>query len=391
MHGVELAAEPSIALVFSPDPWVEQLHRFLADHGGGRVRQLVVDPSVLDQEEFEVLVTGDRWPSLTPALVGRMHARGVVVVGVFDPEEPAGKDHLLAVGADAVIPADAPPAEIAAVVTERFAHRSAGTRSRPAGAGFRVDAANGVAPTVHAPIVVTGSPGSGATEVALALGVELATRGSTLLLDARLGGAGTSVRLGLPLTPNFRSAVDELLCGGDPAECVLTLARSGLHVLTGFPNAASAGQVSAREVLDVVAALRPGVGRLVVLADGEVRDALATDAALVLVTAPTPLGVARAAGALGELTGAPRQARHVVVNRAPQARFRVAELRAEVGALDGVSSVHVVPDDPRVGDAAWDGVIVGDGPFARSVAVLATLLAGDAGSRRARRRRGGRS
>ena len=68
-------SEPSIALVFSPDPWVEQLHRFLSDHGGARVRQLVVDPSVLDDEEFDVLVSGDRWPSLTPALVGRLHGR----------------------------------------------------------------------------------------------------------------------------------------------------------------------------------------------------------------------------------------------------------------------------------------------------------------------------
>jgi len=385
-----MTVEPSLALVFSPDPWVEQLHRFLADHGGARVRLLVVDPSVLDDEEFDVLVTGDRWPSLTPALVGRMHARRVLVVGVFDPEEPAGKDHLLAVGADAVIAADASPAEIASVVTEQFAHRSAGTRPRAPRTESGRAVPDGDLVSSLAPILVTGSPGSGATEVALAIGIELAARGSTLLLDARLGGAGASVRLGLPLVPNLRSAVDELLCGGDPAECVLTLARSGLHVLTGFPNAASAGQVSAREVLDVVAALRPGVGRLVVLADGEVRDALADEAVVVLVTAPTPLGVARAAGALAELGGVQRHPRHVVVNRAPQERFRVAELRAEVGVLDGVSSVHVVPDDPRVGDAAWDGVVVGDGPFSRSVAVLAALLAGDAGTRRARRRRGSR-
>jgi MinD-like ATPase involved in chromosome partitioning or flagellar assembly len=309
---------------------------------------------------------------------------------VFDPEEPAGKDHLLAVGADAVIAADASPAEIASVVTEQFAHRSAGTRPRAPRTESGRAVPDGDLVSSLAPILVTGSPGSGATEVALAIGIELAARGSTLLLDARLGGAGASVRLGLPLVPNLRSAVDELLCGGDPAECVLTLARSGLHVLTGFPNAASAGQVSAREVLDVVAALRPGVGRLVVLADGEVRDALADEAVVVLVTAPTPLGVARAAGALAELGGVQRHPRHVVVNRAPQERFRVAELRAEVGVLDGVSSVHVVPDDPRVGDAAWDGVVVGDGPFSRSVAVLAARLAGDAGTRRARRRRGSR-
>jgi MinD-like ATPase involved in chromosome partitioning or flagellar assembly len=370
--------------VFAPDPWVEQLHRFLADHGGARVRQLVVDPSVLDDEEFDVLVTGDRWPALTPALVGRMHGRRVLVVGVFDPEEPAGKDHLLGVGADAVIAADAPPAEIAALIGERVAHRAFGARSRAPLAGDHGRSRSGDASLPNAPILVTGPPGSGATEVALALGVDLAARGSTLLLDARLDGAGISVRLGLPLAPNLRSAVDELLCGGDPSDCVLTLARSGLHVLTGFPNAASAGQVTGREVLEVVAALRPGFARLVVLADGEVRETLAADAAVVLVSAPTPLGVARTAGALHEIAGT---SCHVVVNRAPHERFRVAELRAEVGALDDVSSVHVFPDDTRVGDAAWDGVVVADGPFTRSVSALATLLSGDLGSRRARRAR----
>jgi len=381
---VVTAADPTIALVFSPDPWVEQLHRFLADHGGARVRQLVVDPSVLNDEEFDVLVTGDRWPSLTPALVGRMHARRVLVVGVFDPEEPAGKDHLLGVGADAVIAGDAPPAEIAAVIGEQVAHRAFGARAGELHAGDHAGSESGDALGPIAPILVTGAPGSGATEVALALGVELAARASTLLLDARLDGAGTSVRLGLPLAPNLRSAVDELLCGGDPADCVLTLARSGLHVLTGFPNAASAGQVTGREVLEVIAALRRGFAHLVVLADGEVRGALAADAVVVLVTAPTPLGVARTTGALHELAGARR---HVVVNRAPHERFRVAELRAEVGALDGVSSVHVLPEDAHVGDAAWDGVVVGDGAFTRSVSVLAALLAGDTGSRRSRRPR----
>jgi len=381
------AADPTIALVFSPDPWVEQLHRFLADHGGARVRQLVVDPSVLDDDDFDVLVTGDRWPSLTPALVGRMHARRVLVVGVFDPEEPAGKDHLLGVGADVVIAADAPAAEIAAVIGEQVAHRVLSAHPCSPLAADQAGAGLGEPIVPNAPILVTGAPGSGATEVALALSVELAARGSTLLLDARLGGAGTSVRLGLPLAPNLRSAVDELLCGGDPSECVLTLARSGLHVLTGFPNSASAGQVTGREVLEVIAALRPGFARLVVLADGEVREALAADAVVVLVAAPTPLGVARTTVALHELAGAQR---HIVVNRAPHERFRVAELRAEVGALDGVSSVHVYPEDPRVGDAAWDGVVVGDGPFTRSAAVLAALLAGDRGSRRSRRSRGSR-
>jgi MinD-like ATPase involved in chromosome partitioning or flagellar assembly len=376
-------AEPSIALVFSPDTWVEQLHRFVADHGGARVRQLVVDPAVLDDEDFDVLVTGDRWPSLNAALVARMHARRALVLGVFDAEEPAGKDHLLSVGADAVIAADAPPAEMVALLAEQMANRAV------AGATDRADAASADHETgAAAPLLlVTGFPGSGATEVALALGVEFARRAPTLLLDARLAGAGTSVRLGLPLSPNLRSAVDDLLCGGDPTECVLTLVRSGLHVLTGFPNAASAGQVSVHEVHDVIAALRPTFSRLVVLADDDVRCKLAPDAEAVVVSAPTPLGIARVASLLTDLRGAGAPGCHAVVNRAPRDRFRIAELRAAVSALEGVESVHVLPDDPHVGEAAWEGVVVSDGPFVRGVALIAALHAGARGGRRTRRRR----
>ena len=38
--------EPTIALVFSPELWVERLHHHLTDHGGARVRQIVLEPAL---------------------------------------------------------------------------------------------------------------------------------------------------------------------------------------------------------------------------------------------------------------------------------------------------------------------------------------------------------
>jgi len=105
------AAEPTVALVFSPEQWVEDLHRYLAHHGGARVRQIVVEPAVALDEEFDALVVSDRWPALTMGFVGAMHERRRCVLGVFDPDEPAGKDHLVALGVDATIAADAPMPE----------------------------------------------------------------------------------------------------------------------------------------------------------------------------------------------------------------------------------------------------------------------------------------
>src|SRR4051794_41855898 len=86
--------EPSVALVFSPETWVEGLHRHLAHHGGARVRQIVVEPTAALDEEYDVLVVSDRWPALTLGLVGAIHERGRRVLGVFDPEEPGGEADL---------------------------------------------------------------------------------------------------------------------------------------------------------------------------------------------------------------------------------------------------------------------------------------------------------
>jgi MinD-like ATPase involved in chromosome partitioning or flagellar assembly len=382
---VDVQATPAVALVFSPDVWVESLHRFLSDHGGARVRQLVVDPAVLDDEDFDVLVVGDRWPSLSVSLVGRLRSRGARVLGVFDPTEPAGKEHLLGVGVDDVVPSDAPPGEICETIA-RLADELRIVRGAPSsgvgsGPGGLVD------PSRRQPVLVSGAPGSGATEVALGLSVQLAGHGPTLLVDARADGAATRIRLGLPLEPNLRTAVDELAYTGAPLDCALTLARSGLQVISGFPNEAAAGQVTPREVLDVVEALAPQVAHLVVLADGPVRDALTPAATLVAVCSPNPLGVARTTRMLGAVPIG-TEPRIVVVNRAPGDRFRVAELRRELGALPGVAAVCVLPEDRRVTTAAWEGLVVGAGPFTQGLRwVVAALGAGARPRRRVRIRR----
>ena len=95
-------SEPEVALVFTADPWVEELHRHLSDHGGARVRSLVVEASVALEESYDVLVVSHRSPLLTRAFVGDLHARGRRVLGVHDLSEPASRAHLLSVGVDAL-------------------------------------------------------------------------------------------------------------------------------------------------------------------------------------------------------------------------------------------------------------------------------------------------
>ena len=111
--------EPEIALVLSPDSWVERLHRHCADHGGARVRCIVVEPSVALDEEYHVLVATDRWPAMTRPFVESLHARGRRVLLVCDDEdEVAARELGDRLGVDDVMCASADAAAIvAAVVT----------------------------------------------------------------------------------------------------------------------------------------------------------------------------------------------------------------------------------------------------------------------------------
>ena len=69
-------SEPEVALAFTADIWVEELHRHLTDHGGARVRTLLVEPEGALEEAYDVLVAGHRWPrSDTRARRRRARAR----------------------------------------------------------------------------------------------------------------------------------------------------------------------------------------------------------------------------------------------------------------------------------------------------------------------------
>ncbi len=382
--------EPSVALVFSPETWVEDLHRHLAHHGGARVRQIVVEPSVALDEEYEILVVSDRWPALTYGFVGAVHARGRALLGVFDPEEPAGKDHLVDLGVDATIAADAQVAEFVVLLQELSA-----ASSRPRDFGD-VDASRVPTRDDEPPgtvIAVSGARGSGITEVALGVAVALAERRrAVLLIDAHEAAPAVAGRLGLGLEPNLRSAVDACAHGlGALHDSVATVVDRGavrLGAVAGHPSAIAASQVSTQDVLDVVAAARRSHDFVIV--DLEERSATARAVtgvadAVVGVVHASPVGVVRAlewtVDTVGRATATPL---HLVVNHAPRSRFRQEEIRTEIERTIRPTSLEWCPHDRAVESAAWDGVPVARGAFRTACARTGDAL--DPVARHTRRR-----
>lgn len=378
-------SEPEVALIFTPEPWVEELHRHLTDHGGARVRQVVVEPGVALEEAYEVLVVSHRWPALTYGFVADLHATGRAVLGVYDREEPAGREHLEAVKVDRVLPSDSGLREFVDALQ----------RLRT-GRGVLVDGYRAHEPGRGTLVAVGGPPGSGRTEIA----IELARALRAPLIDADDVAPAIANRLGLPIEPNLRTAIDAVEhARGLIEDCVVPVGATGLRVVPGLPNPRAWSQVRPGEVLRVVSRVAERAPVVVVDGAGSLEEIAATTrprhavaraivveaAVVVAVCDATPVGVARLCSWAADarmLNGeAPMR---VVVNRAPVERYRRGELFEEIIRSLPWAEIVFVPYDRRVVVAAWDGTPVPRGRFTRAVAGVARLVTPAAtGSRRA--------
>jgi MinD-like ATPase involved in chromosome partitioning or flagellar assembly len=351
-----------------------------------------MEPAIALEEDYDTLVVSHRWPALNRALITGLHEQGRRVLGVFDPDEPHGREHLAALGVDDVIPASAAMPEFVSALRELGARASA---ARRAVTGLAlVDAGARAAVSGTGIIVVAGPPGAGATEVAIALAHSLAARDDhAVLVDADDTRAAVTTRLALPTEPNLRTAVDAVEHGhGDLSGSLVALGSTNLRVLGGLPGADAAAHVRAIEVLGVVRALSASAHVVVdVGSSGSHGFASAVVAAadvVVGVGAGTPVGLSRLLGWIADLATDARLARvHLVVNCAPADSFRRKEIATEIARTFVPATLLFVPFDRKVDAAAWEGTAVGRGTFTTAVATLADSVCPRPIARRASRRR----
>jgi hypothetical protein len=285
--------EPRIALAASPRGWAHALHRHVADHGGARVRATVLHHRDAVAEDYDVFVADDTTSFLTRRLITELHRLGRGVLGVFDPDDPRGKDDLLDLGVDDVIARDAEPAAFVAALTAL--HRSA---RRPvddeldrlvrglaepaaipvapgtaAGAALHGGSSSGRAlgappgappgaapdaPVAPRRLVAVGGAGggTGATEVAIALAAAAGRPGrGAVLVDADEGAPALAQRLGLAPYPNLRAAVDALETGEDPADLLADVSAGGFAVLPGLSAVRGWAELRAQPAVAVLETL----------------------------------------------------------------------------------------------------------------------------------------
>ena len=160
----------------------------------------------------------------------------------------------------------------------------------------------------------------------------------------------------------------------------------------GLPGADAAAHVRAGEIVDVLQAFADAAHVVADLGSTwshGIASAVAQVADVVVgVGAGTPVGVARLLAWIAELrSDAVRAPVHLVVNCAPADRFRRNEIATEIARTFEPASLLFVPFDRKVDAAAWQGALVGRGPFTASVAPLAAMVCPPPIARRAPGRR----
>jgi MinD-like ATPase involved in chromosome partitioning or flagellar assembly len=402
-----MTAELTFAFVTTVRPWAREWARHVADHGPGRVVDHVAERKCLWDEDYQLLVVDADSELVDRAIAEEAHRRGRSVVAVWDPSDPRTKDLAIDLGADVVVEADASAEEFLRQVAgaeewEALVPTVTAVRARPVARGqpAQAPAADHVASPAGmglagdrpggAVAVVGGPVGDEAEDVVIELGRWVGHGRKAVVVDANEVTPGLAQHLGLPVLPNIRIAVEAVR---DPrrrvSDALLAVPRAGFWLLGGLADPGQWSEVAPTEVADVVARLAAGADVVIAKAGplaedvvchggpdrfGISRRLLAMADRIIGVGVATPTGLTRLVGWLADVRMvAPRTPVHVALCRAPRGSFRRAELVERVQADTGAASVSLLPFDPGVDKANWNGP---RGPFAKAVGGLGMTVFG---------------
>jgi Flp pilus assembly CpaE family ATPase len=407
------------------------------DHGVTVVRRCVdvvdlLSVAAAGQAKAALVAAGLR--RLDADAVDRLNAAGVVPVGVVRRADSTAEDRLRAIGIEFLVPDDAEPSVVGAVISEAVAVAEGGpmrlrltrTFGDPATSTSQVIPPTDTTPTEAQPtrrgsiVAVWGPTGApGRTTVAIALADELARFGcASLLVDADVYGGVIAAVLGLlDESPGVAAACRQAGATRLDAVALTRLCwqlTPTLRVLTGIPRAERWPELRATAVGSVLAAAREVADFTVVdcgfslESDEELSyDTLAPrrngatlavlDSADVVlaVGAADPIGLQRLVRGLSELRDAEVAAPiWVVLNKVRRSVIpgdpRI-ELSAALDRFAGRQPAALLPSDPEPLDAALAaGKTLGEArpnsPLRQGTVELAAALAGVPHAKHRRRR-----
>ena len=357
---------PDIALAASAREWPDRLHRFLLDHGGGRIVDRVMGADQAASTSYDVLLIDDVCSFLTPRLVAVVKQAGAQVVGVYMPEDGSdAKRRLLECGISDVIETNASPEEFLTKIGATLAHRMATPVPEPSSTSQALR------------IAVTGPcEGVGMTEMAIAIARSLANDLETLVVDMDQRWPSVAQRLDLPLHPNIRTALDHALHRVDRLDEAIQR-FDDMRVVGGRADGGQGTEISRADSMMLLDTL--GSVCDVVVADlGPLSDSFALIRefdTVIVVGEGTPVGVARLIKTCGALRSHhPDKSLLAVVNKTGRGTFQRSEVINEIGRVLSGLPVVTLPYEPRLEQASWDGALVVRGRYGRAVSDVTNVV-----------------
>lgn len=395
--------ELTVGIVFTSRTWRAALQRFVRDHAAGVAVRVIRDQRMAVEEQVDIVLVDADTSFLTAGLVTALRDRGVKFVGVVDPTDAAADTdiaRLRSMGVEETVSAETPPGELLVQLRGRLPDINLDQQFGELVAGLEL----GDVGSEGQIIAVGGPPGSGATEVAVALSDSLSSTDPAVLLDADEVNAGIARRLHLTLHPHLLTAIDDLRSSlgkndverDDPVSSALARPAAGgalppFDVVVGLANRQDWQVLHEDELSSLIDSLCARWRYVVINLGPHLEDlgrwvdrflasrtAAAEADVVVGVCEASPRGLLRFFDWLVELEPlADGRPVHAVVNRAPRSAFRRAEVAEQLHEHAGprIASLTIVPEDRRVPVAAWDGVLVPRGPFTRAISELASTFA----------------
>lgn len=354
---------PDIAFAASARPWPDRVHRFVLDHGGGRIVDRVLTADQVEGLHCDVMLIDDVCSFLTPNLVQRLQRMGVEVVGVFAPEDGSdAKRRLLECGISDVIEAEATPEEFLSKVSSTLEHRAV------------TQEATMPRSSLQSIGVTSATEGAGVTEVAVGLAFSLSRLTEAVLLDLDQNWPSVAQRLNLPVHPNLLTVLDAVMHRNrDPVSGLLTL--DGLQIVGGRADHRKGTPVGKAEIMSLMLWLSEvadvaiaDLGPLSNVSPGVAREF----STLIAIGTPDPVGVTRLSAVVESLDA--DQAVVTILNQVRRGGFQRSEAVAELGRVHPTVSVLTLPFEHSVADAAWNGTPVARGRFRRSLDAVADLI-----------------
>ena len=180
-------ADLLIGLAATKAAWSTAFRSYVRDHTQGIAVEIIMDRFALARSgpSLDLLVVDDIMRTFSASEIATAQELGIHVLGLYDNGSGMGREHLVRLGVDEVVPATTPPAELVALISERQPSRSPAPGSR-----HGTNKADTVQPgrgrgkrgLVLAWTKVSG--GAGLSEAMVAVAEHLGKRARTLLIEA---------------------------------------------------------------------------------------------------------------------------------------------------------------------------------------------------------------